>query len=159
MRHANGPGAEPLLNAGVTDAIAVEVRRPEGGRPHRDGKAGHADLTGAAPSGTAAVREAGQDRTGIGVGVAVIEVVNGNAAVHEDGLLHEALAEDLREEVHVLLCPAGTERDVMDAVQPRVHSIWSPDEQGRRPLIISPDGHEGRGSPKICAIPARDPRG
>jgi hypothetical protein len=50
-------------------------------------------------------------------------VIDRDVAVHEHGLLHQALTEYLRAEVHILLCRTWTLRDVVDALDQRAHAL------------------------------------
>src|SRR5438309_935978 len=73
----------------------------------------------------ARVRKTGGDRTDVGVAVAVIEMIDGDVPIHEDGLLDEPLPEDLGEELDILLRAAGTQRDVVNALNQALHGSSS----------------------------------
>ena len=73
----------------------------------------------------ALVREGRHDRADFRVGVGVIQVVVGVAAVEEHGLLDEPLAHHLRQKVDVLLSTRRTERDVMEAFH-EIRHVSSP---------------------------------
>src|SRR5207248_5557543 len=78
-------------------------------------------LTGAGAARLARVRKAGGDRADVGIRVPVVEVINGNAAIHQDGLFDQSLPEHLGEEIDVLLRAAGAQRDVVHALQETRH--------------------------------------
>src|SRR5206468_13107322 len=104
-------------------AVAIEVLFPERGRPVRHGVAGAGQLAGPGAPRLARVRKTRGDRTDVGIGVAVVEVIDRDVAVHQDGLLDQPLPEDLCEEVDILLCAAGAQRDVVSTLQKALHGI------------------------------------
>src|SRR5437588_4324729 len=125
MPHAQVLRAESFLHAAVFGAVAIEVLSPERDRSVRNGVAGAGELTGAGAPRLARVRKTGRDGTHVGIGVAVIEVIDGNVSVHQDGLLDQPLAEYLSEEVDVLLRAAGAQRDVVNALNQALHGSSS----------------------------------
>src|SRR5262249_56055552 len=105
-------GRGGLWSASFGGVGGMEVFLPEGNRARRHGVAGARELSRSHPARLARIRKAGGDRADICVAVSVIEVIDGDVAVHQHGLLDHPLPEDAGEEVDVLLRAAGAQRDV-----------------------------------------------
>src|SRR6185503_19319335 len=69
------------------------------------------------------VRKTGRDRTDVGIGIAVVEVVDGDVSIHQDGLLDQPLPEYLGKEVDILLRTAGAQGDVVHALHEACHGL------------------------------------
>jgi hypothetical protein len=99
----------------VLDPLLVEAVDPEPGRVGRDREHEGLELVGAAlahPPGLA-VGERGQQRARVALPVAVVEVVDRDLAVEEDGLLDAPETEQPDVEVVVLLRPSDAEGQVV----------------------------------------------
>jgi len=120
--------AEPFLHATVFGLVPIEVIFPERDRSVRNGVAGAGQLTGAGTPRLARVRKTRGDGTHVGIGISVIEMIDGDTPIHQDGLLDQPLPEDLGEEIEILLRAAGAQRDVMNALHQACHgsSSFSP---------------------------------
>ena len=122
MSGADERGAEALVDAAVQGAMLRQVSNPERQRPPGHGVGEHRHLPRAWPALAAAIGKTGGDRTGFGVGVAVVEVVDGDVPVQQHGLLDQALTQHTGEEIDIGLRRARAERDVVDACDQRVHA-------------------------------------
>src|SRR5262249_53751102 len=91
--------AEPFLHTAVLGAMPIEVLFPERDRARRNGVTGAGQLTGPGATRLPRVRETRGDRADVRVAIAVVEVIDRNAPIHQDGLLDHALPEYLREEI------------------------------------------------------------
>src|SRR5215472_10962276 len=87
----------------LLDAIALQVIAPERQRPLADGECRRLHLTRALPSRLAAIRKRRHDGAGLQDRVRIIQVVDRNRAVHQNGLLRHAKAENVRKEIHIFL--------------------------------------------------------
>src|SRR5262245_16653103 len=74
---------EPFLDPVVLDAVPLDVFLPEGNRSARNRVAEKLNLSRARASSLAAIRKRGGDRSRLRVGVAVIEVIYRDVAIHE----------------------------------------------------------------------------
>ena len=115
--------SEPLLNFAVLDTAALDMLLPERDGASRNRVAEDRDLAGPGAPGFAAVRKRSGDRARLRTGVAVIEVIYRDVAIHEHSLLHQALTKYLGAEVHILLCRTWTLRNVVDALDQRAHAL------------------------------------
>src|SRR5580704_7657440 len=125
MLESNEFLAEPFLNAGVRSLMPIELIFPERQGSLRRRISCRGDLARALTPLFLAVGEGGHHRTRLGVLVGIVQVVNRNLAIHEDGLLHHAQAKNLGEKVDILLGSAGTRGDVVDACYWVVHCNFS----------------------------------
>src|SRR5215467_5713688 len=96
--------------------------------PERQGPRSHSEgggryLPGAPTSLKPAVWEGRHNRARLNVGVRIIEVVDGNLPVHEDSLLRHAKADDLREEIDVILSAARASGDVVVSREWIIHAF------------------------------------
>ena len=114
MPEANVVLAEPLLNPTVLDLVTIQMVHPERRRALRGRECRRRDLARSDAAGDAPVRKRRQHRANLGVRVGVVQMIVSVAAVEQDRLLDQALAEDFRDEVDVLLRAAGAQRDVMN---------------------------------------------
>src|SRR5439155_5061591 len=69
------------------------------------------------------VRKTRGDGTHVGISISVVEVIDGDVPIHQDGLLDQALPEYLSKEVDILLRAAGAQRDVMNALHEARHRV------------------------------------
>ena len=115
--------AEALALADDRRLVLRQMVAPEGERADRHGIAGRADLTRtrAALYAHLGEGEGGRDRADLGVGIGVVEVIERHRAVEQDRLLDHALADDLGEEVDVLLRAPDAAGDVMQTVDACCH--------------------------------------
>jgi hypothetical protein len=95
--------------------------------PERRGAVGHRirsdrDLAGTRTAAPAAVGKRGGNRSDLSVSVSPIEVIDRDPPVHQHCLLDEPLPEDLRVKIQILLCRAGAQRDVVDALNEGGHT-------------------------------------
>src|SRR5262249_7265654 len=117
--------AESLLHAAVVDAVPIEMLLPERTGARRNRVAGARELARAGAARLARVGKTGGDGADVGVAVPVIEVVDRDVAVHQDGLLHQPLCENRGEEIDILLRAAGAQRDVVNVLNQALHSSSS----------------------------------
>ena len=112
---------EALLNAGVLNLVLIEMVFPERqrafGRRIRSGR----DLARALTSSLLAVGERSHHRAWLGVRIGVVQMVDRNGAVHQNGLLDHPQTDYLREKIDVLLGSACTRGDVVDACYVILH--------------------------------------
>src|SRR5882672_1627835 len=113
--------AKPFLHTTVFGPVPIEVLFPERDRPVRNGITGAGQLARPGAPRLAGVRKTRGDGTHVGIGISVIEVIDGDASIHQHGLLDEALPEYLGEEVDILLRAAGAQRNVMNALHEACH--------------------------------------
>src|SRR5262245_25901053 len=123
MPHPQILRAESFLHAAVFGLVAIEVIVPERDRSVRNGVAGTGQLAGPGAPRLPRVRKTRGDRTDVGVGIAVIEVIDRDVAIHQNGLLDQPLPENLSEEVDILLRAAGAQRDVVHTLHEACHGI------------------------------------
>ena len=102
--------------------MPFEVPLPEVRASHRDGMARHRHLPRTGASWLPAVRKRRRNGADLGASAAPVEVIDGNAPVHQHRLLHQTLAEDLAAEIQIVLCPVRAQRDVMDPFHQRCHA-------------------------------------
>ena len=124
------PESDERLPESLGDRILVhlvpfEMLFPERQRSLGDGKSRGGHLTRARPPRLAAVRKRRHDGAGLQIGVRVVQVIDGNRSVHQNGLFRHAQPYYLREKIHVFLCAARTSRDVMVTSQGIFHSFSS----------------------------------
>ena len=122
VTHANEPPAESFLNVAVLDPVPFEVPLPEVRTSHRDGIACHRHLPRTGAPWLPAVRKRRGNGTDLSPSAAPVEVVDGNATVHQHRLFHQTLAEDLAAEIQIVLCPVWAQRDVMDPFHQCCHT-------------------------------------
>src|SRR5688572_27911893 len=116
MLEANERLPESLENPAVFDLVPVEMFLPELDRPLWRGVRGGRNLTRTWPAWDPLVGKGGQDRSHLGVGIRVVEMVVSVATVKQHRLLDQPLTENLRAEVDVFLGAARTQGDVMNAL-------------------------------------------
>ena len=121
MPHPQVLRAESFLHAAVFGPVPIEVLFPKRDRSVRNGVAGAGQLARPGASRLPRVRKTRSDRTDVGVGVAVVEVIDGDVSIHQDGLLDQPLPEYLGKEVDILLRAAGAQRDVVNALHQALH--------------------------------------
>src|SRR5262249_52837395 len=107
--------SKALLESRVPNFESREVFHPKRKRSFGHAECRGLDLPRAFPAGLPAVREARHHGTGLDIRVGVVEVVNGNLAVHQDGLFRHAKTHNSREEIDILLRSARAEGDVVIA--------------------------------------------
>src|SRR3546814_11776514 len=97
--------------------MLVEVADPPFQRPLGDRIGADGELVGtlAALQARATGGEGRHDGAGRAQFVREVKVIDGNAAIIEQGPLHEALAQDLHEKVDVALGCAGADGDMLQA--------------------------------------------
>src|SRR5712691_5339784 len=115
--------SEALLDATVLDVVPVQMIDPELRRSLGNRIGRGRNLTGSRASLHAIVGKGGVYRAGLGIGVGVVKMVVGVAAVKKNGLLDQPLAEHLRQEVHVFLSAARTDGDMVHACYQRHNPI------------------------------------
>src|SRR5262245_14644803 len=115
MTHTQILRAESFLHAAVFGPVSIEMVFPKRDRSIRNGVAGAGQLTGPCAPRLARVRKTRRDRTDVGVGVAVVEVIDRDVSIHQDGLLDQPLPQHLGKEVDILLGAARAQRDVVNA--------------------------------------------
>src|SRR5579871_189163 len=96
MAEAEEGLAETLLLATMRDFVAIQMLNPELDGSLRNRVSGGFDLAGTWTAWNALIREGGVHRAGLAVRVGIIQVIVSIAAVKEDGLLDQPLAEHLR---------------------------------------------------------------
>src|SRR3989442_13456237 len=115
--------ANPFLHATVFGPVPIEVLFPERDRSVRNRIADAGQLARAGSPRLARVRKTRGDGTHVGIGISVVEVIDGDASIHQDGLLDQPLPEYLGKEVDILLCAAGAQRDVVNALHETFHGL------------------------------------
>src|ERR1700683_695776 len=106
---------EALLNPGMLHLMLVEVLFPEWQRPLGSRIRGDANLTGPLAANLLAIRKGCHHRSRFSIGIGIIQVVDRDGAIHQHSLLYHAQANNLREEVNVLLRSTRTRGDMVDA--------------------------------------------
>ena len=104
---------EAFLDALIGHLVALHVFLPE-----LDGSLGHAvgrglDLARARAALHAVKREGRVNRAGLAVRIRIIQMIVGEAAVEQHGLLDQTLSADLRHKIDVFLGARGANSDVM----------------------------------------------
>src|SRR5262249_41407204 len=87
MPYAQVLRVKPFLHTTVFGVMSVDVFFPERDRADRNSVTGARELAGPGASRFTRVRKAGGNRTHIGVRISVVEVIDRDASVHQDGLL------------------------------------------------------------------------
>ena len=105
--------AEALPDRAVFDLVLLQMLLPERQRAFGHRVDDRLHLARTTFSGAILVGERGHDRARLDIGVRIIEMIVRGLAVHQDGLLGQALADDTGEKVDVLLCARGTSSDVV----------------------------------------------
>ena len=123
MPHPQILRAESFLHAAVFGPVPIEVLFPKRDRSVRNGVAGARQLARPGAPRLPRVRKTRRDRTDVGVGIAVVEVIDGDVSIHQDGLLDQPLPEYLGKEVDILLRAAGAQRDVVNALHEACHGL------------------------------------
>ena len=117
--------AEPFVALGDLHLRLGEALRPEVVRALGHGVADHPDLAGARLrlAAGAAPREGGGQVAGRAHLITEIQVIDRLDPVVQQRALHETQAQRLDEEVHVALCRAGAQRDVVQALNSIGHRV------------------------------------
>src|SRR5437762_14229502 len=104
---------ETLENPAVFDLVAVEMFLPEFARAFRRSVRRGGNLPGTLAARYPFVRKRGRDGADLGVGVGVVEMIVGVAAVKQHRLFDEPLTKNLGAEIDIFLGAGGAQSDVM----------------------------------------------